>query len=512
MAKSDSRRPTWLVLMAVASTYAIGALLAFVAFGATSIVVLFLPAGVTLSALLLNPARRWPAILLVVAAVEITVDVCQGIALASACGFALANTAEPLVGAVLLRRNLPGEVDLARRRDLIAFLGCCVLAGPLVGAVIGATTITLSQDRGWLDSFLPFWAGDATGTLTMAGTVLAWQMRRPPVRSCALALLATVAVTAAGFWPQHLPLFYLPIPLLFGLAFAQPLSVTMPAGLAMVITANAMTNSGHGPWAVLEGPIELKTATLQLFLAIAILGACFLTVGIAERDRALGEARRYEREAGPAPVRLRRPPAPAAGDRRGRRVPVGGPVDADRGRIGRPPARRARGPARRPPGLLHRRPDRTARRIPAHRPRPAGRHGTRPVPHRRRRPLPGPAHRHARERPRHRRHRRLVPLLPPLMNHPARSRPIPVIPFLRYARWSPRTEQRLAFLVGSRASIRPREPAGTGGASPPEVGRGLACHSHGTCTRPPGSTGRTEEWGYSEIKPAVVGRKPHRSR
>ncbi|WP_436533527.1 PP2C family protein-serine/threonine phosphatase [Actinoplanes sp. HUAS TT8] len=295
MAESDARRRTWLVLMTVALAYATGALVAFLVFGATSIVVLFLPAGVTLSALLLNPPRRWPAILLTVIAVELVIDVRQGISFPYACGFALANTAEPLLGATLLRRNVPGDVDLSQRRDLLAFLGCCVLAGPLLGAVIGATTITIGQDRGWLESFLPFWAGDATGALTMAGTVLAW---RGPLRAAVLPLLATVAVTAVGFWPQHLPLFYLPIPLLFGLAFNRSLAVTMPAGLAMAITANTMTSSGHGPWAVLDGPVELKTATLQLFLAVTILGACFLTVGIAERDQALlqvSAARRLQR-------------------------------------------------------------------------------------------------------------------------------------------------------------------------------------------------------------------------
>lgn len=292
MAKSDVGRRTWLVLTTVALAYAAGAEIAFVVFGATSIVVLFLPAGVTLSALLLQPARRWPAILLVVAAVEIAVDLRHG--LARPWGYALANTAEPLLGALLLRRNVPGRVDLARRHHLLAFLGCCVLAGPLLGAVIGATTITMSQDRGWLASFLPFWAGDAAGALTVAGTVLVWR----PTRMLPVALLATVAVTVLGFWPQHLPLFYLPLPLLFGLAVRQPLAVTMPAGLAMAITANAMTSSGHGPWALLGGPVELTTATLQLFLAVAILGACFLTVGIAERDQALlqvSAARRLQR-------------------------------------------------------------------------------------------------------------------------------------------------------------------------------------------------------------------------
>ncbi|MEV6303076.1 SpoIIE family protein phosphatase [Actinoplanes sp. NPDC051861] len=290
-------RPTWLVVVVVAAAYAAGALLAFVAFDATSIVVLFLSAGVTLSALLLTPRRQWPWILATVAATEIAVDLSQGITLPYCLGFALANTAEPLTGALLMRRYVPGRVNLLQRRHLLAFLGCCVVAGPFVGALIGGTTIAQGQDREWLESFLPFWAGDATGVLTVAGTVLAWRHRRPLDLRWAGILLLIVTVTALSFWPRHLPLFYLPLPLLYWLGFQQPLAVTMTSGLSMTITANLMTSAGHGPWAALEGSVPFKTATLQLFLSVAVVGACLLAVGVAERDRA---RELYETEAGAA--------------------------------------------------------------------------------------------------------------------------------------------------------------------------------------------------------------------
>ncbi|XVU29266.1 PP2C family protein-serine/threonine phosphatase [Actinoplanes sp. CA-054009] len=286
------------LLLIVAVAYTIGAQLAFVVFDAESIVVLFLPAGVTLSALLLSPRRDWPWILATVAVIELLVDVGHGLDPVYALGFAAANTLEPLIGALLLGRAVPGRIDLAQRTDLLAFLAFGVIAGPAVGALIGGTTIALAQDRGWFSAFLPFWAGDATGALTVAGTVLAW--RRSLLPRCVPAAVVTVAVTVIGFWPQHLPLFYLPIPLLFGFGFTQPLAVTMASGLAMTVTANTMTAAGRGPWAVLAGPIELKTATLQLFLAVAVLGAGFLTVGVTERDRAVGAAHQLQQALLPA--------------------------------------------------------------------------------------------------------------------------------------------------------------------------------------------------------------------
>ncbi len=293
-------RPTWLVVLVVAAAYAAGAQLAFAVFGAPAIVVLFLPAGVTLSALVLTPRRQWPWILAAVAATEITVDVTHGQSPGFVWGFALANTVEPLAGAWLLRRRVGTPVDLLRRRDLVTFLVCCVAIGPLAGALIGATTISWGLGSAWWEAFLPFWAGDATGALTVGGCVLAWRLRPRLTAAAAarwgLALAATVTVTAAGFWPAQLPLFYLPIPLLFLLAFQQRLPVALTCGLAMTVTANALTNAGHGPWAALDGPAEARTATLQLFLGVTILGAWFLAVGVAERDNAMQQVRHFEEE------------------------------------------------------------------------------------------------------------------------------------------------------------------------------------------------------------------------
>jgi serine phosphatase RsbU (regulator of sigma subunit)/integral membrane sensor domain MASE1 len=279
----------WRVLAVVVVAYGAGASLAFAGFGAPAIVVLFLPAGVTLSALVLNPRRRWPWILAAVAVTEMVVDVLHGMSVLSASGFALANTAEPLVGALLLRRNVPGRVDLLRRRDLVAFLSCCVVAAPVVGGAIGATVLTASVDVPWPQAFVSFWAGDATGVLTVAGCVLAWRYR-PGSGSGLLRWLlsvgSAVVATVVGFWPQGVPLFYLPIPVLFALAFSRPLVVMLTAGLAITVTANLMTSTGHGPWAALDTSGQLITMTLQLFLASTILGAWALAVGVAERDSA----------------------------------------------------------------------------------------------------------------------------------------------------------------------------------------------------------------------------------
>src|SRR3954463_15518537 len=92
----------WRLVLAVAAGYAAGSLTSFVLFESSSTgAVLFLPAGVTLSALVLSDRRQWPWILVTAALVELVIDRAHGIGPVAVWAFVLANTAEPLVGASL---------------------------------------------------------------------------------------------------------------------------------------------------------------------------------------------------------------------------------------------------------------------------------------------------------------------------------------------------------------------------------------------------------------------------
>ncbi|MGY1779106.1 SpoIIE family protein phosphatase [Geodermatophilus sp. SYSU D01036] len=287
----------WRLVLAVAAGYAAGSLTSFLLFEASSTgAVLFLPAGVTLSALVLTDRRRWPWVLATAALVEVGIDRAMGIGPVAAWGFALANTAEPLVGALLLRRFAPVP-DLRRRRDLTAFLLCGVLAGPLVGGLVGSITIHWSQGPAVLDGLVPFWAGDGLGALTVGGAILTWWSTRGrpgaprPARRAAL-LLLTAAVTAAVFWPVDVPVAYLTIPWLTWLAVRYGVAVVTQAGLVVAVTANVMTVVGRGPWAPLHDTPRMEAAVLQLFIAVTVLGAWLLAVEIGERDRARSVSRR----------------------------------------------------------------------------------------------------------------------------------------------------------------------------------------------------------------------------
>src|SRR3954468_8270672 len=225
---------SWRPVLAVAAGYAAGSITSFLLFQSSSTgAVLFLPAGVTFAALVLSERRTWPWLLATAALVEAVIDRSQGIGPVAVLGFALANTAEPLVGATLMRRFAPAP-DLSRRRDLGAFLACGVFAGPFVGGLIGSLTIRFSQGPTVLDGLLRFWAGDGLGVLTVAGAVLTWRLDRgrpgaPGPARRALLLLLTAGVTVAAFWPVAVPTAYLTLPLLFWLAVGYGVAVVTEA-------------------------------------------------------------------------------------------------------------------------------------------------------------------------------------------------------------------------------------------------------------------------------------------
>ncbi|NIH68404.1 SpoIIE family protein phosphatase [Modestobacter marinus] len=281
----------WRLVLAVAAGYAAGSLVSFALFASPAPgPVLFLPAGVTFAALVLSEPRRWPWVLATAALVEVVIDRSQGIGPVAAWGFALANTAEPLVGAGLLRRFAP-HPDLSRRRDLGAFLLCGVVAGPLVGATIGSLTIRLAQGPAVSDVLLPFWAGDGLGVLTVGGAVLTWRLDRgrpgaPGPAGRAALLLLTAGVTATAFWPVGIATAYLTLPLLVWLAVRYGVAVVTEAGVVVAVVANVLTVAGRGPWAPLADTPRLEAAVLQLFLAVAVLTAWLLAVEITERERA----------------------------------------------------------------------------------------------------------------------------------------------------------------------------------------------------------------------------------
>ncbi|HVM64841.1 MAG TPA: MASE1 domain-containing protein [Acidimicrobiales bacterium] len=246
------------------------------------------PAGLTLATLLLTPRRTWPVWLAAFAAAEIGVDLAHHEAVSLALGGGLANTAEPLVGALLARRFVRSVA--ATRANLLGFVACAVVGGPVVGALIGATATVWfpPPGQGWWDVASTWWLGDALGALVVGSVILVWACRprshyRVPVATiAAMALLGGGAIVASAvLWKA--PVILAALPVLTWAAFAGGSLAVMTVGAAVAAATDwaALTGRTGGLLAAAPPPHDL--AVLQCFLGLTLLTAMLLNVEIAER-------------------------------------------------------------------------------------------------------------------------------------------------------------------------------------------------------------------------------------
>src|SRR5437660_7200486 len=110
----------WALVVAVAAAYfgaaKLGLTMALVAEQVTAV---WPPTGIALAALVLFGNRLWPGIALGALLANLTAHE----PLASACGIALGNTLEAVLGAYLLRRFVEFRASLARIKDVFGLIG-----------------------------------------------------------------------------------------------------------------------------------------------------------------------------------------------------------------------------------------------------------------------------------------------------------------------------------------------------------------------------------------------------
>jgi integral membrane sensor domain MASE1/GAF domain-containing protein/anti-sigma regulatory factor (Ser/Thr protein kinase) len=293
--RSWARTSVWSVttFVVVAVLYGAGAQLAWDVFGGADIgLAFFPPAGVTLAALMILPRRLWPAVLAAIWAAEIVVDTHHGVTLVRAMGWALANSVEPLLGAIILIKMAGRLVDLGRRAGMARFLLAAVVAGPVAASIIGATVKVAGVGGSWTLAAIHWWAGDGLGVLAIGAPILSFRHgydfkgRRRAIEGVVILIAATVAsVLAFSTWTVPPTVLVLPVLIVAALRFG-----TVGVGsvtIIIAVVANISTAKGRGPFAALDNlsrPSQL--AITQLFLASTVLSAWFLAIETTERATA----------------------------------------------------------------------------------------------------------------------------------------------------------------------------------------------------------------------------------
>jgi diguanylate cyclase (GGDEF)-like protein len=249
-------------------------------------------AGLTVAVLLRRPQREWAVLLGAVFVAEVAVDLVTVFGARQSVAFGVANCAEPLVAAALVRRRGRPTPDLARVPDLLRFFAAAVVAGPAVGALVGTALPAVLAGDPWFPRLPRWFIGDAVGVVVVAPFLLTWSSNvRAAVRGQGVRLAAAIgvaAVVAVGPWslPRTYGLQYLLLPALVVLALRSGTAAAATAVLAVGVIIETATVAGVGPYAGMEGGGLLAA---QMFLAVSAFTALMvaaLTAGLVERERA----------------------------------------------------------------------------------------------------------------------------------------------------------------------------------------------------------------------------------
>lgn len=288
------------VFVVVLVAYTATALLAWKSFGATLGPAFFYPpAGLTVAALILTRRTLWPATIAAIVVGESALDLMLGHGAALTIGFCLADTVEPLVGAVLVLTWCGGQPDLSRRRDHSLFIAGACLLGPATGGLIGGTATALYFGQEWSFGVLTWWAGDALGVLVTGTPILLWERQsriirdRPAEAGLLVALTAGLTVAALQF---GVPATVLVLPVIAVTAFRLNMMGAALAGAAFAFMTNVMTSRGRS----IFGPTDLTpggtVAVTQLYVGVTVAVALLFAQEAAARMRAVREHRSERRE------------------------------------------------------------------------------------------------------------------------------------------------------------------------------------------------------------------------
>jgi PAS domain S-box-containing protein len=285
-----STRP-WLTICSFAAAYFVAAGIGqFISLEADTFTILWLPAGLYLSALLMSPLRRWPLLIVGAAAGNVAFDLLlNDRGLATAMGFWLINTVAAMVAAAGIGAAVRAKFQLDDLRSMLALALGGVVGGPLLSATLAAGFLWWMHGLPPGQTWHAWLMGDALGVLLTAPLLLS---RRPARRADAvlglsLEAVAWLAAMAAGIWlvfhtaPTTTLRPYVLLPLLLWPAIRFGVFGAAAATTLLSLLSLALTARGYGPF----GGVDPSARVLILQPQLAIFGLTTLLVAVLFRQQ-----------------------------------------------------------------------------------------------------------------------------------------------------------------------------------------------------------------------------------
>ena len=258
--------------------------------------------AVVMVVLLRSPMREWPLLLLSAGIGDYFAGVAPLVQFASGFGLTLCDLLESTVGALALLSLVGRDIELSRRRDMIAFAAVVVVSSTISG--LPASLILLQTRGAAVSHTLPLWIlGDTLGFLIVApaslsarsGELKALFSRSKRLRTVAvvgleLAVIAAVSlIDQVSLEPLILAAFILP---------ALELGMTGAAiGILLGSTAVFGFYAASAGTAHIAPDVQVRNAiTLQIFIAVNVAATLALAVTLVRRRAAEDALRRSEAE------------------------------------------------------------------------------------------------------------------------------------------------------------------------------------------------------------------------
>jgi PAS domain S-box-containing protein len=274
----------------------------------TAFIYLWMPDGLVVVALLLNPRRDWLWLTLTILPVQVLFELLHGTRVAEIPFFYCTNMVQAVAGAWLVRRFVSSWPILSTLKGFFGFLGFAAILSPMLGATIGAATLTIfGLSPSFWQSWRLWWGANAMAVLVLSPFILAW-FTNPDVsrqnlgqkkRTLEAVLLSVVfialtwyllfmerGVMSANKGQVVLPLLW--AGLRFGLRAVTTVNFLLALALAYFTTQLHM---GLTPSEIASGEYIF---VLQFSIAMAALLGLVPAVILREREQAIVELRESE--------------------------------------------------------------------------------------------------------------------------------------------------------------------------------------------------------------------------
>lgn len=259
---------------------------------------LYIPAGISLTASLLWGRKVWVGVFVGELAMALLSHQSIPVSLAMACG----NGADAFLAGWWFHDRPKRRIEFDRLADIISLLAAEMLVLQPMSALVGVGAIAFSQalPSAVLPATIGAWyTANLYAQFVMAPVVVVWVqgITLPEKKSLRIELLIFILVTCVvgmmgpgRFATVHLPLqvtFILIFPLLVWAAVRFPSAIAVTAGSVLGLFAVDAALAGMGPFAPLA--LGERMLYLNVFMAVTIASALFLAA-------ATGDARRFEAE------------------------------------------------------------------------------------------------------------------------------------------------------------------------------------------------------------------------